>query len=237
MLKNKVKKYMSKFENRLFEKFAKNEINKFIKNDFNLEGYRFFSDIKDIEDWGSKYSNYYQNLIKLRKSALASKEQLEELNYLDKYCGYNSIYINDHLREKKENEYFNEGILKMDTYINKFILKENIIVVRRMPNKFLDKKYKKNSLFIENGFLSTSLNLLHRLNINCEYRPLQNETLLIIKVPKGIRGIYIGQALPTKKKINECEFLISRNQTLKVEYNRRVFSNRLIKLQIIHNKN
>ncbi|MFV8351727.1 hypothetical protein [Flavobacterium sp. XS2P14] len=97
-IKKRIEKYISEFKNKLFEKFVKNEIDKFIENDFNLNGYKCFLEINDIENWGEEYSLYYQNLIKLSRTLQASKEQLEELNDLDYYCGYYSEKINDYLR-------------------------------------------------------------------------------------------------------------------------------------------
>jgi hypothetical protein len=232
-MNKKVEKYIEEFINKVFEKFVKKQMDKFIHEDFNLNKYKYFEDLNEIETWGSEYSLYYQNLIALSNKLQASKEQLDELNDIDYYCGFYSERINNHLREITQDESLNGIIQRIDSYLNKFILRENIIVVRRVPNRFIDKKYKKNNCFIEKGFLSTSLNLFFRLDNNSDFNPLKNETLLIIKIPKSVRGAYIEKALPENKQRKEYEFLISRNQLIKVQYNKKILSNRLIKLQII----
>jgi hypothetical protein len=56
---------------------------------------------------------------------------------------------------------------------------------------------------------------------------------MIIKIPKGIKGIYLEKSLPEQKQRKEYEFVISRNNTISIEYNKKMFSNRLIKLKII----
>ena len=152
-MKLKIKKFILNYKNKIFENFVSRQINKFNTEDFKINGYKYFKNINEIENWGSEYSLYYQNLIELSRKLQASKEQIEELSDIEYYCGYYSIRINNYLRGFSFDDSLSEDIQRIDFHLNKFILKENIIVVRRMSNKFIDKNYKTNNYFLEKGFL------------------------------------------------------------------------------------
>lgn len=234
MIEN-IKGKISDLSNRVFEKIVKKEVDKFIFDDFKVNNYKYFENIIDIKSWGQEYSQYYQKLINLSRRMQATNAQLDELNDLEFYSGYGSIRINDYLRGKTNDHSLNETIKIIDNHLSKFILKDNIVVTRRVKKNFMNKKYRINDIFIESGFLSTSLNLFHRLDDNSDLKPLKNEILLIIKIPKGIIGSYIEEAVPEQKQKREYEFLIARNQKIIVEYNKRILSNRLMKIRICDN--
>ncbi|MFK7100960.1 ADP-ribosyltransferase [Flavobacterium oreochromis] len=228
-----LKKVCNKLGNYIFEFKVDKEINKLINFDFKPNNYKYFECIEKIEKWENNHSSYFQNLQKLIRNCTATKKQIFEIETFELYCGYYSKNINNHLRGITINEYYNSIILQLDDYISKFSSNENLIAVRRVPNKYIGKNFSKNKIFKENGFLSTSLNLNFRLDYDSIYKPLVNESLLIIKIPKGTKGVYLENIVPPKKQKKEYEFLIARNQTFKVIFNRRILNNRLLYLTIV----
>jgi hypothetical protein len=232
---NKISAFLLKTENIFFELFFNFKLKKFIKDDFLVNKYKYFIDIHEINEWGKNYNEYYQSILNFSNHNLnLIKEQQEEINVLEYYSGYYSIRVNDHLRKVKEDSSLDIFIHKLDNHLNKFILKENIVVIRKISNKFIDNKYKKKFSFIDSAFISTSLNLMHRLDENSTKKLLKNESLIILKIPKGTKGSYIEKALPNQKQKKEYEFLISRNQKIFIEYNSRILSNRLIKAKLVN---
>lgn len=232
---NKISTFLLKTENIFFELFFNFKLKKFIKDDFLVNKYKYFIDIQEINEWGKNYNEYYQSILNFSNHSLnLIKEQQEEINVLEYYSGYYSIRVNDHLRKVKEDSSLDIFINKLDNHLNKFILKENIVVIRKISNKFIDNKYQTNFSFIDSAFLSTSLNLMYRLDENSTKKLLKNESLIILKIPKGTKGSYIEKAVPYQKQRKEYEFLISRNQKIFIEYNSRILSNRLIKAKLIN---
>ena len=231
----KISVFLLKIENIFFELFFNYKLRKFIHNDFLINKYKYFMDVHEINEWGKSYNEYYQSILNcIHQNSNLFKEQQEEIDALEYYSGYYSIRVNNHLRKLKEDSFLDNFINKLDNHLNKFILKENIVVIRKISNEFIDNKYQTNFSFIDSAFLSTSLNLMYRLDENSTKKLLKNESLIILKIPKGAKGSYIEKAVPYQKQRKEYEFLISRNQKIIIEYNSRILSNRLIKAKLIN---
>ena len=105
-----------------------------------------------------------------------------------------------------------------------FRLKDNLIVIRRFPKSEFNPKLKKGDLYCEKGFLSTSLNLSSRLDTESNYRPINNEVLMLLKVPKGTNACYIEQI----SNRQEYELIIQKGKKIKIERNLRIINNRIV---------
>jgi len=229
-------KILNEYKNKVFELFFKLKINSLIKKDFDPNEYKYFKNSKEIKKWGGKFNLYFEDKRKLKNSVLASEDDLQELELLDYYAGYGSEIINKYLRgiqqyliDEKDIENKSTNLEKI---IGKFNLTENLISIRLMPSKFINKDYKKGKIFIEKGFLSTSLNLTYRMDYQGSKIILKNQALLIIKIPKGTNAIYTEEVQPKSRQREEYELIIQKNQKIRIESNQKIFSNRIIVVSI-----
>ncbi|MGB0981716.1 MAG: ADP-ribosyltransferase [Winogradskyella sp.] len=121
-------------------------------------------------------------------------------------------------------ELIENRIKALSQSLSKFKIKDNLIVIRRFPKTQFNHKLKKGDSFLENGFLSTSINLFSRLDNESNYSPINNEILMLLKVPKETNACYI-EKISNK---GEYELLIQKGKRIKVEKNIKILNNRIV---------
>jgi len=217
---------LNNLKNKYFENAYSKLLNKLIKKEFN--NYKYFIDTSKIDGWGAEYNSYFNNNKKIINSITATNESDRyEIETYEYYAGYVGEKMNRILRQEQFilfPEVFEPRIKVLTNSLNKFKLSDNVIVIRRIPNIKFYQKVKKGEIIQEKGFLSTSLNLFSRLDYQSEYSPIENEVLMILKIPKGTNACYIEQI--SKRK--EYELLIQRNQKIKIIMNRKILNNRIV---------
>ncbi len=222
-----------------FETFCSLYLKKKISSDFMPNGYIYFEDESSIKYWGLIYSEYFKEKRK-EYFALYSNDNSELLPYAvyQWYSGYYYININSYLRGSKRFSYPQHIIKRIDVLkkeISRFGLNENIVVVRRISNDFLKdyllkgRKLKKGLILIDEAFQSTSLDLFYRKNSESDYEPLNDEVLMIIKIPKGVNAIYLEQV----SKREEYELLLQSNLSMVVEKKIQFLNNKLLFVRIM----
>lgn len=218
----------------VFSKFLNNQI----KNDFIPNKYRFFEDVEAIKNWGGTYADYFD--LKKEESYKYHPNRHDLLPYavFAGYSGFTFDKVNPYLRgfyAKCDDSYATDRIKVMEEEINQFKLEENVIAIRRVSNDFLDnyllknKKLKKGTILNDKAFLSTSLDLSYRKNQDGKYTPLNNDTLIILKVAKNTNAIYLEYV--SKKR--EYELLLPNNLDIMIEKKVRIFNNRILLAKVI----
>lgn len=227
--------FCKRFENRVFEFIFQKTLFTQINRSSGQNQYKFFRTENGIQEWGLEYSRYFQSLSPV-PSTLISDSFSFELEAIHQYSGFTGLQINDLLRGKSfthKREYLEKFIYQIDDILNNFRLRDNLIAIRKMSSKYIDDKYKRGNIFIEKGFLSTSLNLSYRKNINGESAHLHKDAILLIKIPKGTKAAYIEEAISVSNQRKEYELLLQRNLSFFVERNIKILSNRIIVLRLI----
>ena len=218
-------------KNEIFEYVLKMLIEAKIKKDYKLNNYKYFDSVFEIHEWNEKNAICFENLYKKKYNYLDNSSKL--YSTIELYSGRYHEFVNDFLRDKTHYKevpkFINETINNLDSIFKDSKTLENLIVVRRFDNVFLNDKLKRNDIFIDKGYLSSSLNLLYRLDNEGNYRVIKNEVFLILKVPRGVDAIYIEKI----SKRSEFELLINRSQKIKILRNIKVFYNRIVFAEII----
>lgn len=218
----------SKFP-QIFEKFVQFILQQQITKDFKPNNYTYFLSPDFINNWGNTHSEYLE-----LKQKEYNNTTIEHLQY---YAGWFYDSINLFLRTGKDKfnnsddvEYITKRINSINKELTKFSLNENIIVVRRVSNAFLrnyllnGKRLKKGITISDKAFLSTSIDLSYRKNLNSDHKPLNRETLIFIKVPKGCNCLYIESV----SKREEYELLLPINLNLVIEEKYKILNNYVI---------
>ncbi|OFX26986.1 MAG: hypothetical protein A2033_15945 [Bacteroidetes bacterium GWA2_31_9] len=228
-------------ESKIFELLFNYYLKRNIKKDYIPNNYKYFSTPVEIQNWATKYFEYFKTLEKIefeermqQAISLNPPERIFLIEDLYKwYAGNFFRNINALLRGAypyNNVDYVNKKAQILEQEINKFQLEDNVIVIRRISNKFLesyllkDKKLTKGVVFSDKAFLSTSMYLYYRNYTEGSYKPLKYESLLIIKVPKKTNAIYLE---PISNR-EEYELLLPKNLTIVVEKKIKIFSNYII---------
>ena len=203
--------------------------------------FKIFNNPTLMDKWGEADSNYFKKSRVIASKGYIPNETQEEkrrkkeLRDIGLYCGYSDNNINNWLRDNSA-FCFDKSIKdSLDNIINSSIIKDDIIVVRRIYQALKVKDKKVGDVLVDKAFLSTSLNINYRLNYQSEEEKFNNEALCIIKVPKGTNGVYIQNALEKGKRRDEYEILFNRETQLAIEYKKRIFNNYLLVLKMIRN--
>ena len=203
--------------------------------------FKIFNNPTLMDKWGEADSNYFKKSRVIASKGYIPNETQEEkrrkkeLRDIGLYCGYSDNNINNWLRDNSA-FCFDKSIKdSLDNIINGFIIKDDIIVVRRIYQALKVKDKKVGDVLVDKAFLSTSLNINYRLNYQSKEEKLNNEALCIIKVPKCANGVYIQNALEEGKRRDEYEILFNRETQLEIEYKKRIFNNYLLVLKMIKN--
>lgn len=232
-----IKKYLKKFEGFKFQ-ISENKINNYLKQlieeDFAPHDYTFFTTPEEIKHWGKEYVDYFNEKEKEYNESIFHMSSLSrEISYAHPvfswYCGWHYIHINKFLRGFSSDEE-NKRIEIITNEINKFVLKQDIVCVRRVSNTFFknyllkNKKPKTRVVFSDDAFVSTSLDLFYRKDNESNHRPLKNETLLVLKLKKGINAMYLE---PISKR-EEYELLLKNEIEFVIEKTKTIFGNRVV---------
>lgn len=217
-----------------FSKFLNNQI----KNDFAPNKYRFFEDFNAIKDWGDPYAEYFDLKKEESLRSLPFQRDISPYAVFEWYSGFTYLNINPYLRGfhvKCDAEYATDRIEVMEEEIHRFKLKENVVVIRRISNDFLksyllnNKRLKKGTVLNDKAFLSTSLDLSYRKNVDGDYTPVNDETFIILKVDKGTSAIYLEHI--SKRK--EFELLLPNDLDLVIEKKARILNNRILLVRVV----
>ncbi len=219
-------------KNWIFEFVFKIAIFILIKKDLVPNNYKYFCNKKEIDDWGITFNNYFLKKEAKLKTPDATEEDKKEMKTLSYYTGYIGEQMNGLLRGDKEYIFPDliEHIEILSKLINKFKLSNNVIVVRRVPCKYIDNNVKKGYIYTDNGFVSTSLNLSYRLNHESIFCPLKNEALIILKIPNGTNACYIEQV----SNRGEYELILQKKTKMIIEKNIIILGNRIILAKVIN---
>jgi len=72
------------------------------------------------------------------------------------------------------------------------------------------------------------LNINYRLDSESDFKPLKNETLLLIKIPKNFNAIYVENSIPKERRRSEFEVILNRDYLMKIESTKSIFNNNII---------
>ena len=185
----------------------KSEIQSKLKKQFGKRKYKQLSD-KEIEEYQKKSNEVYEKLTEEEKKALESYTKAEFKN------------INEELVEADgENfKYYVKEIKNIDSAINKMEVPDDIIVYK-MTNYDYFTRYAKGDEFKLKNYNSTTIKENEiELFQEKKWQSGYNYCELKIKVPKGTKGLYIGEN--NNLAHNEYELLLPRNLTYReVEFN------------------
>ena len=216
-----------KLKNKFFEYLFERILEWKIKFDYMPNNYVFFRNNDGINNWGQ----YFNDFFKLKKEQIgnlkSNKEEKYEIETYEYYSGRISELMNDILRGQSKilfPEQVEKRIEVLSQSLSKFRLKDNLVVIRRIPKNVFNHRLKKGDFFLDKGFLSTSVNLSYRLDNESNYRPINNEVLMVLKVPKETNACYIEQI----SNRGEYELLIQKENRIKVEKNIKILNNRIV---------
>ncbi len=208
----------------LFNKRIKHTYHKLILEDFERYGFSYFQDEANASEWG-RYA-FKDWLAKLKKENenqffIQNERYLKSsLQAIKWYCGYRYENVNNLLRFNLNNGLENislEIISYLDQEFNFVKLQEGIVVIRWIcKNAFLQNYGIVNpgEEITDKAFLSTSLLLNYKDELEYGVRDIEKYVLLIIKIPPGKSCLYVE---PISERSNEQEVLIPRNSILRIE--------------------
>jgi hypothetical protein len=221
------------YKNKIFEYVFNRVLNKNIRRNFTPNNYNTFYTETELNQFGKKNELYFTNKETEVNNNVWDNELIADYENdkraIDLYTGYIGAKINTFFRNSEESNflYWNETNT-LSKIINKFETESNVIGIRRLPRFVLDKA-KKGSTCKEKGFLGCSLKLDYRFKEETGSTELNNEALLIIKIPKGTNAFY-AESISKRK---EFELIIQKGIQIKIEKNIRVFNNRIVIGEII----
>ena len=217
----------------IFEFYFNRFINKQIINDFIPNGYLYFKDVNEIDIWGNDYIDYFN--VKADEYYVCFPNKKEHLPYgvFERYVGYDSTKINNFLRsnlKSSENESILNQIEVLKHEMKNLKLRDNIVTIRKLKNIHIyTKDIQTGNIISDKGFLSTSLDLNYRLSYDGEHLPIDDETIMIIKIPSGQSAIYLE---PISKR-QEFELLLPNNVELFVEKKIKVLNNYILLVKVL----
>lgn len=232
-----MKKYFKKidfFWQRISEQKTDNFIKRLINEDFIPTNHTFFIDPQEINLWGKKFAEYFNQKEKEYNESIfyesSQSRNLYPFAVLNWYCGYYYIPINKYLRGFLNDDHDKNRIEIITNAINQFALEQDMVCVRRVSNAFFEKYLLKNrkpktgEIFVDEAFVSTSLDMFYRKNNDSKHKSLKNETLLFLKLKKGTNAIYLE---PVSQR-EEYELLLNREINFQIEKTKNILGNRII---------
>lgn len=188
--------------------------------------YKKFHLHKSAITWTEKYKSFFPS------DNDNDKEFLNAINY---YTGSANPIFNNYLRYNTEltpNNFIYPYVIKMINKLPTYHIPDNIIVYRYI-NKGLLKAMcpsyppKSGMIIQDNGFMSTTL---IRESVK-SYRNGRNQNiLLVISVPSGTKGTYVGFL---KNTLSEYEVILAPNTKLHIDY-KTPFSNLYFECTVIN---
>ena len=218
-----IKEILVKFKlYKSFEETVCETLNRLKKEKFYDGKYRWFKDVDEAEEWGlNNYSEWTKNLkdkdlsIKMEHGC----EVTTEYDAINLYLGFPYRQINPYLRTNMidfntDIKFIKKLIDLMGQAFENVWLKDNIISIRCMGFEGFCKwtnykNIKENDTFIDNGFMSTTLNI----NIINEDTDFKKDVLLILRVSSGTRGVYAN--LISHRDV-EAELLLYRGTNIRI---------------------
>ena len=234
LMKNKWLYKIGLLKQNTSERFVNKYLARLIAEDFIPNNYTFFTSPEEINHWGSKYVDYFNGKEKeYNDSIFYESTHQREISYphavFNWYCGWHYIHINNYLRGfSAEGE--NKRINIITNEIKKFVLEQEIVCVRRVSNTFFEEyllnnqRLKKGVIFSDEAFVSTSLDIFYRKDKNSNYKSLENETLMILKLKKSTCAIYLE---PVSKR-EEYELLLKNGIEFVIERTKNIFGNKIV---------
>lgn len=233
MMKNFFKK-IDFFWEKISERQVDNFIKRLINEDFTPNNHTFFIDPQEINHWGKKSTEYFNQKEKEYNESIfyesSQSRDLYPFAVFNWYCGYYYLPINKYLRGHLNDNHDKNRIEIMTNEINQFGLEQEMVCVRRVSNTFFEKYLLKNRksktgvIFADEAFTSTSLDVFYRKDNDSKYKPLKNETLLFLKLKRGTNAIY----LESVSQREEYELLLNRGINFQIEKTKNILGNRMV---------
>lgn len=198
--------------------------------DYKPNNYDLFTDISNIKKIDFPENLYFDSVNKKRNKLQSTNEEDLILRAFDFYQGYVGSRMNNFLRGHET--YSDESILiqqinYISSVINNFPLQTNLVVSRIMDSTSFEILFK-NFKMVENGFLSTSLNIKNNKNLKSESVGVRNKVVLFLKIPKNTKAIYLENSLPENRRRSEFELLIQRGSHIKIDKKFKIFSYQIV---------
>ena len=160
--------------------------------------YKYFHDKRDANSFGSQVGKFTDD---------EEGSGIIQRRTLDDYIENTHWHINSYLRRKDwKGSNMEHEVIALDSLMETNIVPENIVVYRGVDMDFA-KTLKPGRVFVDKGFVSTSLREETILNASFD-------SILTIRVPKGTLAFYVGPR--SGNHPNEYELLLARGLTYKV---------------------
>lgn len=172
--------------------------------------YKEFHFPDETHSWYIKYKSHFPS------DNDNDKEFLQAINY---YTASANPLFNNFLRyntKLESDDFIYPYIIKMIDKLPTYQIPDNIVVYRYISKQLLKEMCpsyppKKGMIITDNGFMSTTL---IRESVN-SYRDGRNQNiLLIIYVPSGTKGTYVGHL---KDTLTEYEVILAPNTKLHID--------------------
>lgn len=234
-LENKINSRILLYRKKLFDNFSRKILNHFVQKEFTPQGYRCLIDLEEIQEFESPFIKYFEDLEQEANLCpfghQAYQRYLSERSAIRYYCGYISKEINDFLRGGETGELFHhDKLMLLQSIINGFETTYPIIAIRRQP-RFVLSQNRKGDIYIERGFLSSTIKINSRFVYDHGDPLLNNETLLILKIPNGTKALYPS----VHGKRDEFELIIQKGAKLLIERNYSFLGNSIVVAKVLNN--
>lgn len=171
--------------------------------------YTKFKISDEVDLWYEKYKSYFPS------DNDSDKDFLEALNM---YTGLGNHIFNNHLRYNIElDPFYQKYFTKMFDKLPTYHIPDNIIVYRYISKGLLKTMCptyppKTGMIIHDKGFMSTTL---IRKSVNSYRSGRKQNILLVISVPSGTKGIYVGHL---KDVLSEYEVILAPNTQLHIDH-------------------
>ena len=173
--------------------------------------YKAFQTTEEADAWVEKYKSFFPS------DADDDKIFLKAIEY---YTASGNPIFNNYLRYHRsieKNNYFYTYVTQMVNKLPTYQIPDDIIVYRYINKQFLQvicESYppKHGSIIQDKGFMSTTLIRESVLQLR---RDKKLNVLLVISIPKGTKGTYVGllhDSLP------EYEIILAPNTQFRIDY-------------------
>lgn len=180
--------------------------------------YKQFNTSVEANTWANHFKSYFPS---------DNDDDKKFLTAIDFYSASANPIFNNHLRYNKPletDDFLYPYVQKMKAKLPNYYIPDNIIVYRYICKgllKAMCSSYppKRGMLLHDKGFMSTTL---IRESVN-DYRSVCHQNiLLVISVPSGTKGTYIGLL---KNSLKEYEVILAPNTKLRIDNKIPLFNN------------
>ena len=188
--------------------------------------YTKFKISDEVDLWYEKYKSDFPS------GNDSDKDFLEAINI---YTGSANVLVNNALRHDitiLDGDYMQPIFQKMIDKLPTYYIPDNIIVYRYISKGLLKEMChsyppKTGMVIHDKGFLSTTL---IRESVNSYRSGRKQNILLVISVPSGTKGTYVGHL---KDVLSEYEVILAPNTQLRIDY-KIPFCNRYFECTIVN---